>query len=191
MIPIRLTVLSLAIVATSSKIMEKFDSSSKYCGLHDKTGTCGGATERRGRGVSARVVAGGPDRPARPGRGFAGRAGHVAERVHRADALVRGARTKPEDERPGLRLCAVAQRHVADREPPGGPGPGGPGAGLLRRPWAERRSHRRWPWPAPPRLAHSSGQRAAAHDGPPRRARPAGGHRRRAALRLRHPVYRP
>src|SRR5947207_11110292 len=111
MIPIRLTVLSLAIVATSSKIMEKFDSSSKYCGLHDKTGTCGGATERRGRGVSARVVAGGPDRPARPGRGFAGRAGHVAERVHRADAIVRGVRMKTEDVRLGIHLCADTVQH--------------------------------------------------------------------------------
>src|SRR6266702_8510876 len=143
-------------VATSSKIMLEVASSSKYCGLHDETGTCGGATERRGGGVPARVVAGGPDRPARLGRGLAGRPGHVAERVHRADALVRGARAKPEDERPGLRLCALAQRHVADREPAGGPAPGGAGASLLRRPWAERRSHRRWPGPAPPRLAHSS-----------------------------------
>src|SRR6266487_7037621 len=96
-------------VATSSKIMLEVASSSKYCGLHDKTGTCGGATERRGGGVPARVVAGGPGRPARPGRGFAGRAGHVAERVHRADALVRGARAKPEDERPGLCLRALAR----------------------------------------------------------------------------------
>src|SRR5256884_6855145 len=146
-------------VATSSKIMLEIASSSKYCGFHGESrpGTRGGPIERRGGGVSARVVAGGPDRPSRPGRGFAGRPGHVAERVQSADVLVRGAGTKPEDERPGLRLYAFAQRHVADREPPGGPGSGGAGASLLRRPRAERRSHRRWPWPAPPRLAHSSG----------------------------------
>src|SRR4249919_2645575 len=120
-------------VAASSKMMLADASSSKYCGLHgeNRSRTRGGPTERRGGGVPARVVAGGPDRPPRPGRGLAGRSGHVAERVHRADALVRGARAKPEDERPGLRLCALAQRHVADREPPGGPGSGGPGAILL------------------------------------------------------------
>src|SRR5712691_11605728 len=180
-------------VATSSKMIAVADaSSSKYCRLHgeSRSGTRG-PTERRGGGVSARVVAGGLDRPSRPGRRLADRPEHVAERVYRADALVRDARTKPEDERPGLRLRALAQRHVADREPPGGPGAGGARAILLRRPWPERRSHRRWPRPAPSRLAHSSGERAAAHDGPPQRARPAGRHRRLAALRLRHPVCRP
>src|SRR5207245_5600135 len=117
--------------------MLEIASSSKYHGFHGESwpGTRGGPAERRGGGVPARVVAGGPDRPSRPGCGLAGRPGHVTERVHRADALVRGARTKPEDERPGLRLCAVAQRHVADREPAGGPGPGGARASLLRRPW--------------------------------------------------------
>src|SRR6266568_9142777 len=126
-------------VAASRKIMLEVASSSKYCGLHGESrpGTRGGPVERRGGGVPARMVAGGPDRPPRPGRGLAGRPGHVAERVHRADALVRGARAKPEDERPGLRLRALAQRHVADREPPGGPAPGGARASLLRPPRAE------------------------------------------------------
>src|SRR6266705_4269667 len=129
--------------------MLKLASPSKYYGLHDESPSGSpGATERRGGGVPARVVAGGPDRPSRLGRGLAGRPGHVAERVHRADALVGGARTEPEDERPGLGLRALAQRHVADREPSGGPGSGGARASILRRPRAERRSHRRWPWPA-------------------------------------------
>src|SRR6266581_8096217 len=113
-------------VAASSKMMLADASPSKYCGPHDESRPRSrGATERRGGGVSAGVVAGGPPRPPRLGRGLAGRPGHVAERLQSADVLVRGARAKPEDERPGLRLCALAQRHVADREPLGGPGSGG------------------------------------------------------------------
>src|SRR6266568_3844728 len=126
-------------IAASSKLMLADASSNKYCGCHGKSrpGTRG-AIERRGGSVPARVVAGGPHRPPRLGRGLAGRAGHVAERVHRADALVRGARAKPADERPGLRLCALAQRHVTDREPLGGPRFDGARAILLRWPWLER-----------------------------------------------------